>query len=48
LNEGITDEASAIEALGNQPLLVESPMENFKVTWPADFAMAEALLKSRR
>lgn len=47
LNEGITDEASAIEALGHQPLLVESPMENFKVTWPADFAMAEALLQSR-
>ncbi len=45
--EGITDEASAIEALGHQPLLVESPMENFKVTWPADFALAERLLRTR-
>lgn len=47
LGEAITDESSAVEALGHSPLLVESPMENFKVTWPADFAMAEALLKSR-
>ncbi|WP_349744784.1 2-C-methyl-D-erythritol 4-phosphate cytidylyltransferase [Roseateles cavernae] len=45
--EGITDEASAVEALGHQPLLVESPMENFKVTWPADFALAERLLRTR-
>lgn len=45
--EGLTDEASAIEALGHQPLLVESPMENFKVTWPADFALAERLLRTR-
>jgi 2-C-methyl-D-erythritol 4-phosphate cytidylyltransferase len=45
--EDITDEASAIEALGHQPLLVESPMENFKVTWPADFALAERLLRTR-
>ncbi|MBB4841940.1 2-C-methyl-D-erythritol 4-phosphate cytidylyltransferase [Paucibacter oligotrophus] len=47
LGEAITDESSAVEALGHSPLLVESPMENFKVTWPADFALAEALLKSR-
>lgn len=43
----VTDEASAIEALGHQPLLVEGSLENFKVTWPADFALAERLLKSR-
>lgn len=42
-----TDEASAIEALGHAPLLVEAPMENFKVTWPADFALAERLLRTR-
>ena len=42
-----TDEASAVEALGHAPLLVEAPMENFKVTWPADFALAERLLKTR-
>lgn len=44
---GVTDEASAIEALGLQPLLVEASLENFKVTWPADFALAERLLRSR-
>lgn len=43
----VTDEASAIEALGLQPLLVEASLENFKVTWPADFALAERLLRSR-
>lgn len=41
-----TDEASAVEALGHRPLLVESSLENFKVTWPADFALAERLLRS--
>lgn len=45
--EGVTDEASAVEALGHSPLLVEAPLENFKVTWPADFALAERLLESR-
>lgn len=43
----VTDEASAVEALGHQPLLVEGTLENFKVTWPADFALAERLLKTR-
>ena len=45
--EDITDEASAVEALGHQPLLIEGALENFKVTWPADFALAERLLRSR-
>ncbi len=45
--DGITDEASAIEALGHSPRLVEASMENFKVTYPADFALAERLLRSR-
>lgn len=45
--EAVTDEASAIEALGHQPLLVEAALENFKVTWPADFELAERLLRSR-
>lgn len=39
-----TDEASAVEALGHAPLLVRAPIENFKVTWPEDFALAERLL----
>ena len=42
-----TDEASAIEALGHAPKLVAAPMENFKVTYPADFELAERLLKAR-
>jgi 2-C-methyl-D-erythritol 4-phosphate cytidylyltransferase len=44
---GVTDEASAVEALGLQPLLVPGPRENFKVTYPDDFALAEAVLRSR-
>jgi len=44
---GITDEASAIERLGLQPLLVSGSARNFKVTYPDDFAMAEALLAHR-
>lgn len=43
----VTDEASAIEALGHAPLLVPCSMENFKITWPADFALAERLLRTR-
>jgi 2-C-methyl-D-erythritol 4-phosphate cytidylyltransferase len=45
--DAVTDEAGAIEAQGHQPLLVEAALENFKVTWPADFALAERLLRSR-
>jgi 2-C-methyl-D-erythritol 4-phosphate cytidylyltransferase len=43
----ITDEASAIEATGQRPLLVPGALENFKITWPADFALAERLLRTR-
>ena len=44
---GLTDEASAIEATGAAPLLVRGSAQNFKVTYPEDFALAEAILKSR-
>ena len=44
---GITDEASAIERLGLKPLLVEGTAQNFKVTYPADFALAQAVLAAR-
>jgi 2-C-methyl-D-erythritol 4-phosphate cytidylyltransferase len=44
----VTDEASAIEAMGLKPLLVEAGGQNFKVTYPEDFAMAEAVLRGRR
>jgi 2-C-methyl-D-erythritol 4-phosphate cytidylyltransferase len=43
----VTDEASAIEALGHRPLLVPGGGQNFKVTYPDDFALAEAVLKGR-
>ena len=43
-----TDEASAMEAAGLQPLLVRGSAQNFKVTYPEDFALAEAILRSRQ
>ncbi|NPC54504.1 2-C-methyl-D-erythritol 4-phosphate cytidylyltransferase [Caenimonas soli] len=43
----VTDEAAAIEALGHRPLLVPGGAQNFKVTYPDDFALAEAVLKGR-
>lgn len=45
--EGITDEASAIEAMGLRPRLVPAGGQNFKVTYPEDFVMAEAVLRGR-
>ena len=44
----VTDEASAIEALGHAPLLVPGGAQNFKVTYPEDFALAEAVLAARQ
>lgn len=41
----MTDEASAIEALGLQPKLVEGSARNFKVTLPEDVLLAELHLK---
>ncbi len=43
----ITDESSAIEWLGFQPLLIESSVENLKVTFPADQQLAETILRAR-
>ena len=43
----VTDEASAIEALGLRPLLVPGEAENFKITWPADLDLADRLLRTR-
>lgn len=42
----ITDEASAIERAGGQPLLVEGATRNFKVTHPADWELMELVLKT--
>lgn len=44
---GITDESSAMEVLGHQPMLVRGSAHNFKVTYPEDFALAEAILNNR-
>ena len=43
-----TDEASAIEWQGLSPRLVPGSSENFKITQPEDFALAEAVLRWRR
>ncbi|MCZ8253449.1 MAG: 2-C-methyl-D-erythritol 4-phosphate cytidylyltransferase [Hylemonella sp.] len=45
--EAVTDESSAIEALGLAPRLVAGSAQNFKVTYPEDFALAEAVLTAR-
>ena len=44
---GITDEASAMELAGHAPLLVVGSAHNFKVTYPQDFALAQAILQTR-
>lgn len=43
----VTDEASAIEALGLRPKLVAADATNLKVTWPLDLQLAEWILGNR-
>jgi len=43
----VTDESSAVEALGLSPRLVPGSAINFKVTYPEDFALARAVLEAR-
>jgi 2-C-methyl-D-erythritol 4-phosphate cytidylyltransferase len=43
--DDVTDESSAIEAMGLQPKLVEGSPRNFKVTLPQDVPLAELYLK---
>jgi len=45
--EHVTDEASAVEALGYKPKLVEGSTKNMKVTFPADLEIAEKMLGDR-
>jgi 2-C-methyl-D-erythritol 4-phosphate cytidylyltransferase len=47
VGDAVTDEAGAVEAMGLKPLLVPAGAQNFKVTYPEDFAMAEAVLRGR-
>ncbi|MDX1345052.1 MAG: 2-C-methyl-D-erythritol 4-phosphate cytidylyltransferase [Sedimenticolaceae bacterium] len=42
----VTDEASAMEHAGQQPLLVECSVANIKITRPDDLALAEFYLRS--
>jgi 2-C-methyl-D-erythritol 4-phosphate cytidylyltransferase len=42
----VTDEASAVEALGLSPLLVEGDITNLKVTYPRDLELAAWLLSA--
>jgi 2-C-methyl-D-erythritol 4-phosphate cytidylyltransferase len=44
----VTDESSAMEALGLSPKLVRGSALNLKITYPEDFALAEAILLSRQ
>ncbi|MFZ4481355.1 MAG: IspD/TarI family cytidylyltransferase, partial [Rhodoferax sp.] len=46
--EEVTDESSAMERSGFHPLLVPGSAQNFKLTYPEDFALAEAVLSARR
>jgi 2-C-methyl-D-erythritol 4-phosphate cytidylyltransferase len=43
----VTDESSAIEAMGFSPLLVPSASYNFKVTFAEDMQLAQSVLSSR-
>lgn len=43
----VTDEASAIEQFGGQPLIVEGSADNIKITHPSDLGLAEYLLNQQ-
>lgn len=45
--DAVTDEASAMELSGFAPLLVQGSAQNFKVTYPEDFALAHSIVQSR-
>ena len=44
----VTDDASAVEALGKTVYLVEGEAENLKITTPLDLILAEAILAHRK
>lgn len=43
----VTDEASAMAAMGRHARLVQGRMDNFKITYPSDFELAARLLADR-
>jgi 2-C-methyl-D-erythritol 4-phosphate cytidylyltransferase len=47
LQRKVTDDSSAVEFVGQDVSLVENPSVNLKLTRPADFVLAEAILKTR-
>ncbi|MCX6889127.1 MAG: 2-C-methyl-D-erythritol 4-phosphate cytidylyltransferase, partial [Verrucomicrobia bacterium] len=47
LQRKVTDDSSAVEFVGQDVSLVENPAVNLKLTRPADFVLAEAILKTR-
>jgi 2-C-methyl-D-erythritol 4-phosphate cytidylyltransferase len=42
-----TDDAQLVERCGGRVRIVDGDSTNIKVTWPSDFALAEALLGTR-
>jgi len=44
----VTDEASAVEAAGHEPLLVMGSPDNIKITWPADLHLATLVLQAQQ
>ncbi|HVK99147.1 MAG TPA: 2-C-methyl-D-erythritol 4-phosphate cytidylyltransferase [Dongiaceae bacterium] len=47
-NALVTDEASALERAGHQPLLVEGYPDNIKITHPQDLPLAELFLRQQK
>jgi len=45
--KNVTDDAQLVEKAGKKVMLVDGGYENFKVTQPIDFKLAEAILKTR-
>lgn len=46
-NYVVTDEASAVEALGHHPQLILGAHDNIKITYPEDLQLAEFLLRQQ-
>ena len=44
----VTDDAAAVERLGRRIAIVPSDATNLKITWPADFMVADTLLHGTR
>lgn len=43
----ITDDAQAVELMGEKIKIIESDSRNFKITYPGDIVLAKALVKKR-